>query len=68
MPVEDVLYLTNTQGIGNRTVQVLDVAGKSILEAPVNAGQIDVSDLKSGVYVLRIVINGEMLNRKFVKR
>ncbi len=68
VPVEDVLYLTNTHGMGNRTVQVMDVAGKPILEASVNAGQIDVSDLKSGVYVLRIVINGETLNRKFVKR
>ena len=68
MPVEDVLYLSNTRGTGSQLVQVFDVAGKSIREAAVVAGQLDVSDLKSGVYVLRVLIEGKALNRKFVKR
>jgi hypothetical protein len=65
--VDDELYIENYEG--NGTVQIFDVAGRTVgarFIAPINndAQTINISHLPSGVYIVRVGNQGA----KFVKR
>lgn len=73
-PVSDVLkFSLNTQSNENYKVSVFNIMGQQIIEQEGISGtniseqQIDVSNLKAGTYVVRISVNGNVFNRKFVK-
>jgi hypothetical protein len=68
-PATDVLYLASSQQINRQNALVFDLSGKVILETALINDQLNVSNLKSGVYFLRVVLeNGEILNQKFIKQ
>ena len=67
-PAEDVLNITADRDLANHVVTVLDVTGKLVLTTTVRQGQVDITSLKSGVYVLQLLGDGAMEQHKFIKR
>jgi hypothetical protein len=68
-PATDVLYLSSSQFINRQNATVFDLSGKVVLESALINDQINISNLNSGVYFLRLVLeSGEILNQKFVKQ
>ena len=66
-PAEDLLRIRSTDDVNNHVAIVNDVTGKEVIRTTVRNGTIDVSDLKSGLYVLHIMGNGNSLQAKFLK-
>lgn len=74
-PVSDILkFSINTQSNEAFKVTVFNIMGQKLIEqqgisgANISEQQIDVSKLNSGTYVIRISVEGNVVNRKFVKR
>ncbi|WP_115461033.1 T9SS type A sorting domain-containing protein [Winogradskyella aurantiaca] len=65
-PVENGLVNIVHQGSTELDITVYDILGKEILDTQVSNNQIDVSDLKSGLYILRISDNGNSITKKLV--
>lgn len=65
-PTDDMLNLDVRFG----QYQIADLSGKIVLSGNAAPGeqQIDVRDLESGIYVLRVQVGTEILTRKFVRR
>jgi hypothetical protein len=62
------LYITSDFDLSDATIEVFDIVGnQEILQAP-NGKVIDVSDLASGVYTIRIVKEGKEYYQKFIKK
>jgi len=73
-PVSDMLkFSINTEANEAFQVNVFNIMGQKLIEQQGISGiniseqQIDVSSLKAGTYVVRISVNGNVVNRKFVK-
>jgi len=67
-PAQDILYVRSDSELTNQPVNVFGIAGQLVLTATLHNGQIDITALKSGVYMLQLQLNGRMLQQKFVKR
>jgi hypothetical protein len=63
-PVSDTIFLKEMNGV--TSIQVFDVSGAFVRKFEV-ANMINVSDLKSGVYILNIQASGSKYQMKFVK-
>jgi hypothetical protein len=71
-PVKDVLYLNLNQLAGEIKLSITDAVGKVIIEnqklyPPYEDYAINLSGIASGVYTLKLVVNGETFTAKFVK-
>ncbi len=67
-PVLDVLTVTGQESEGNGRFQIMDVAGKLVLEGVLSSGKVDVSSLSDGVYVLSVKGDGQRGQQRFVKQ
>lgn len=67
-PALDVLYVRSQDNMANQPVNVFSIDGQRVLNATLRNDQLDISSLKSGVYMLRLQLNGRMLQQRFVKR
>ena len=54
-PVTDRLYLSNNDFIKN--ISIFDLNGKQVLNKNLDFQYVDVSTLKSGVYLVKILLN-----------
>lgn len=61
----DTLFLTSTANAA-MSVQIFDVLGKEVLSTKVNNTSVDVSNLASGVYMVKITEEGKTATRKLV--
>ncbi len=52
----------------NGIVSIFDLSGSMIFYQQVNGNQVDISKIKTGVYLIRIDFGGERLIRKFLKQ
>ncbi|MDI1233807.1 MAG: S8 family serine peptidase [bacterium] len=71
-PVTDLLYLDLNQLSGDLQLSITDATGKLIIEnqkiyPPYEDYAINLSGIASGVYTLKLVVNGETMIAKFVK-
>ena len=70
-PVLDVLYF-EIESQSNSTIQIIDVLGrvvfKSDLSAGIITGELSVSDLNAGIYVVSVRSNDTVMSKKMVKR
>ena len=70
-PVIDVLYF-EIESQSNSTIQIIDVLGrvvyKSNLSAGIITGELSVSDLNAGLYVVLVRSNDDLMSIKMVKR
>lgn len=68
-PAKSLLTVHSTQGNVKTAYELVDILGKLVLkgESSVNDFTIPVSDLKQGIYFLRLISNGSMAQKKIVK-
>ncbi len=66
-PAQDILYVRSASDLANQPVNVFSVDGKRALTATLRNNQLDISTLKRGVYMLRLQVDGQQLQQKFVK-
>ena len=70
-PVLDVLYF-EIESQSNSTIQIIDVLGRVVfisnLSAGIISGELTVSDLKAGLYVISVSSNDTVMSKKMVKR
>jgi beta-glucanase (GH16 family) len=64
-PAIDVFRIEANQRIDK--IELFDMTGKRIFSESERTGLINVSNIKAGLYVLKIYSGGAVLNRKFVK-
>ena len=67
-PAVDVLTLSGASNLRNNRVMVLDVTGKRVMEGSLRNGQLDVSSLNSGAYVLSVIVDGNVVQQRFTKQ
>jgi len=67
-PVNDILTIQNSSNIPFEKIVIADLAGKRIMEETSFQPQIDVSNLKPGMYFLQIAYKGNYSTIKFIKR
>ncbi len=68
-PAFDTLNLAGAAVIHGTTAEIYDLLGQRLLRQTLGSEkQIDVSDLKTGVYVIQIDREGRSAQRKFVKK
>ena len=67
-PTEGILNFESTADISNKVATVFDITGKKIFSSKLLNNSLDVSQLNSGVYVIRLEEKGKIINRKFVKK
>ena len=60
--------MRSENNVANQPVNVFSIDGQRALTSTLRNDQLDISSLKSGVYMLRLQLNGRMLQQKFVKR
>lgn len=63
-PANDVL---NIEGEGIQNVELLDVNGRTVL-TNANGGSLNISNLATGVYVVRVITNNGISTQKIVKK
>ncbi|WLD23477.1 S8/S53 family peptidase [Flavobacterium dauae] len=70
-PVNDVLTIQgDLNNLNNGTIDIFDVTGKNVLKSKIVDSQsmnINVSNLKQGMYILTITKDGAKQNYKFIK-
>jgi hypothetical protein len=66
-PVKDCLIVSIDQP-GNFEAQIVNASGITVRSLILNSSEIDVSDLASGMYLIRIKGNQEVFTQKFIKR
>jgi len=67
-PTKGLLNLNADYGFENAVYSVFDVTGKRVLNDRFNSNTIDVSELNTGNYILRIIDNGVIKTQKFIKQ
>lgn len=64
-PAKDVINIT-TSNFDPKTVVIYDVLGKQVLKTVITSQPINISNLKSGVYIVNITENNQNATRKLV--
>ncbi len=67
-PTKSVLNLSTLEDLDNAIYTVFDINGRRLLNAKLNSKTIDVSNLSSGQYILRIMSGSKVKNQKFIKQ
>ncbi|REG89503.1 FG-GAP-like repeat-containing protein [Winogradskyella sediminis] len=67
-PVEAELTIKTKGDVINKIATIFDVNGKRILNQRLKNNTINVSNLSSGIYILRLESEGKIIKRKFVKK
>lgn len=68
-PATDVIYIANRSNIAV-TIQVINIIGQTLSSATIagnTVSQTDISSLTNGVYMLRIVADGNSYTQQFIK-
>jgi poly(3-hydroxybutyrate) depolymerase len=63
-PAQNIIQLTTTKG----TVSIHDLMGRKVFSETIRSGQVDVSSIKSGVYIISIQSEGKIQTSKFIKQ
>jgi len=66
-PATDVLNI-KTSIPSNATLTIYDIQGKQVLSKPVESGQVNISELTTGVYVAKVIVSNNIFINKFVKQ
>jgi len=67
-PVNDILNVNiNASASDEVNVQLFDIFGRALSNIPYSNNQIDMSALPSGIYLLKVNINGVILSERIIK-
>lgn len=67
-PVKNGVFYITTDANAERTVTVFDVVGKQVLNTTTSESAINVANLNSGVYIVKITEEGKTATKKLVIR
>src|SRR5690606_21567710 len=67
-PVTNGNLFITTDNNGTKSVSIYDVLGKAVVKATVTDQPVNVSNLKKGVYIVKITEEGKTATRKLVIR
>ncbi|OUR91237.1 hypothetical protein A9Q87_11065 [Flavobacteriales bacterium 34_180_T64] len=67
-PTKDVLNLSTIDNLEDAIYTVFDINGKRILNGKLKSTTVDVSQLSSGNYILRIISGQSIKSQKFIKQ
>ncbi len=67
-PVTNELTINSSLELENSIIAIFDIQGKKVYNSEFKTNTLDVSDLESGVYFLRIIQNEKQVNLKFIKK
>ena len=67
-PATDVIRISGDLAVANRNVRIFDATGKAVLSTVVQNGRVDVTALTSGVYLLRLEVDGTVHQQSFTKQ
>ncbi len=67
-PASDMLYFDTTGDILLNKVEIYDTIGKRILSSQVNNNSVDISQLNSGVYFVKIYSGESQITKKIIKK
>lgn len=65
-PVNSGLLNIKSQISGTKTIQLYDIMGRNVLQTTLNSDVLDVSSVNSGLYLLKIAIDGRTATKKIV--
>lgn len=65
-PTTGLLHIKNEQPIDQ--VTVLDITGKALIDTRTQNSTLDVSQLPTGVYILKVIENGSLATARFIKQ
>ncbi|PID69910.1 MAG: hypothetical protein CSA39_02095 [Flavobacteriales bacterium] len=65
-PVTEGKLYVYTKDNDLKTIQISDILGKTVLQTKLQGTQLNVSSLKAGVYIFRVIENGKVATRKLV--
>ena len=69
VPVNDIMSLKYLEDISVNRIKIYDLQGKQVLLITKNLSQINVQNLKTGIYFISIENDkNEILTKKFIKR
>jgi hypothetical protein len=66
-PTKGILNINATYGFENARYTVFDMNGRQIMNSKFESNSIDVSNINSGMYFLRITDSGKSRTQKFIK-
>ncbi|WAC01142.1 DUF5011 domain-containing protein [Lacinutrix neustonica] len=61
----EVLYIKTT--LDNIPFTLINITGQQVTKGKISTGELDVSELEAGLYVIQFHVNGTLETRKFVK-
>ncbi|TYA60173.1 FG-GAP-like repeat-containing protein [Formosa maritima] len=67
-PTENSINFKASVDLSNKVVTVFDITGKKIFSSKLLNNSIDVSQLNSGMYIIRLEEKGKVVNLKFIKK
>ncbi len=62
--VDEIVFNRNISG----KISIVNIVGKEVLKLECNSNRLDLSDLKTGIYILKITTASTIYTNKFIKR
>lgn len=66
-PVKDVLQIKGQNIDTIETIKIFDISGKLVIEEKKDINQLDVSNLSSGLFILKVETNKRIFTQKIIK-
>ena len=67
-PASDRLYFDMPNNIAVEKIEIYDAIGKRVLSSQVNNNSVDVFNLTSGIYFVKINVEGSQITKKIIKK
>jgi len=67
-PASDILQIRNLTDVGSTKIQIVNMHGSTISEQTLKDPNIDISNLNSGVYILKVSSKENSLIKRFIKK
>lgn len=67
-PVKSILNINTSEDLSDALYTIFDTNGKIVLNSKLKTNNIDVSQLSSGNYILRLISKGATISQKFIKK
>ena len=66
-PVTDKIHISNEQKLPVSSIMIYDISGRLIKSCPQGTTEIDMSDVSTGVYIIRISVEDKVITHKIIK-
>lgn len=70
IPATDKVYVKLNKDVRNAKVEIIDLSGRVVKQFNINSrvNRLDVSDLSSGTYVLKVLLDKDVIIRNIIKK